>query len=230
MDLIFSEVRNTKKQYAAFFDLDRTLIREISGNALVRAAWRKDLMSWSDLAAASFLYLLYILNIRDPLKIIVDMVGWVKGMPEAMMMELSSEVVRKTLKPSVLTDALAEINIHKENNAKVVILSSSLNPICREVSESLGMDGYICSSLEARDGYLTGQPLGRLCFGEEKLNRLTEYCNANNLNQSDSWYYGDSISDLPVLSSVGNPVCVNPERKLKKEAQKRGWKVSFWHH
>jgi phosphoserine phosphatase len=98
------------------------------------------------------------------------------------------------------------------------------------MSDRLGMDGYLCSSLETKEGLLTGEPEGRICYGEEKLHRLIIFCAENNINQSDLWYYSDSISDLPVLSYVGNPVCVNPDRELRIEAQKRGWQILFWEH
>lgn len=228
MGHISSEDRNSAIKYVAFFDLDRTLIGEVSGNAMVRMAWKKGLISMSDLVRAFYLYCLYKLRLRDPLNIIDDMVGWVKGKSEAEMEDLCLHVFREVLFPSVFKEAITELNIHKENNAKVVILSSALDSICSAMSESFGMDGYICSTLEAKEGHLTGKPLGRLCYGEEKLHRLTGYCAANNMNQSVIWYYSDSISDLPVLSFVGNPVCVNPDRELKKEAIKRGWKILFW--
>jgi phosphoserine phosphatase len=54
------------------------------------------------------------------------------------------------------------------------------------------------------------------------------YCKKNNCSPLNSWYYCDSISDLPALEIVGNPVCVNPDRKLKKTAIKRGWKILSW--
>lgn len=228
MDPISSEDRNSVIRYAAFFDLDRTLIREISGKAIVRMAWKKGHIAWPDLLSAFYNWVLFKLMLKDPGKIIDDMVGWVKGKPEIEMEDLCSNVLKEVLLPSVFREARREINFHKENDVRVIILSSSLKSICSAMSESLGMDGYICSSLESRDGYFTGRPEGRLCYGEEKLNRLTGYCAANNMNQSFSWYYSDSISDLPVLSSVGNPVCVNPDRELRREALKRGWKILLW--
>ena len=54
------------------------------------------------------------------------------------------------------------------------------------------------------------------------------YCDKNIYSASDAWYYGDSISDLTALKAVGNPVCVNPDKKLKKEALKRVWKILTW--
>ncbi len=228
MDDISSRDSNIPIKYYAFFDLDRTITSEISGNALIRMARQKGLINLIDLLRAFYLYMMYKLGLRDPLIIINQLAGWVKGKNEDELNALCSEVFSRILLPSVFSDAVEEINIHKKQGAKVIILSSALNPICNSMSESLGTDAYICSSLEAEDGYFTGRPAGRLCFGAEKLTRMNGYCNAGNIDKSVSWYYSDSISDLPVLSSVGYPVCVNPDRKLKKEALKRGWKVLRW--
>jgi HAD superfamily hydrolase (TIGR01490 family) len=214
--------------YAAFFDLDKTLINEISGNALVRIAWKKGLISLPDLLRAFYLFLLFKLRLRDPLDIIEAMVGWVKGKTEAEMEELCRYVSGEVLLPSLYREAITEINVHKSKGAKVIILSSALNSICSIISENLGMDGYLGSSLQAKEGYLTGKPDGRICYGKEKLHRLNEYCSDNKINKDALWYYSDSISDLPVLVSVGNPVCVNPDRELAKEAIKRGWKILLW--
>lgn len=228
MNHIFSADRDAAVRYAAFFDLDRTLIREISGKAIVRMAWKKGLISLPDLARSFYLYLLFKLGLKDPLEVIGVMVGWVKGKPEAELAELCQYVFREVLLPSLFQEAVTEISAHKDNNARVIILSSSLNYICCAISESLGLDGFICSSLEAREGYLTGRPAGTLCYGEEKLHRMNGYCAANNLNKSDVWYYSDSISDLPALSFVGNPVCINPDKALRREAIKRGWRILLW--
>ncbi len=221
---------NLAKKYIAFFDLDRTITGEISGNTLVKVAWRKGLMKWYDLAAVIPQYILFKLNRRDPLRVIESMVIRVKGMSEDSMRDLCSVAFREILFPSVYNEAIAEINFHKEHNAKVVILSSAPDLICNEMSLSLGMDGTISTTLESEDGYLTGKPRGKFCYGEEKLIRLMAYCKNNTMNPSDSWYYGDSISDLPVLSSVGNPVCVNPDDALRREAHMRGWKIHDWHN
>ena len=229
METISLKGNTTGKNYIAFFDLDRTITGEISGNALTKRAYKKGIMTHLDLAYAIYLSLLYKLSLRDQLKIIDTMISWVKGIPEESMNELCSEVFHDILLPSVFEEARSEIKIHKTKNAKVVILSSALPQICREMSENLGIDDFICSELDAKNGVLTGLPCGHLCFGGEKAVRLKEYCKRNNFESSDAWYYGDSIADLPALSSVGFPVCVNPDKKLKKIAHQRGWKILWWH-
>jgi len=105
---------------------------------------------------------------------------------------------------------------------------SALTSVCQEMANNLNIDDIICSELEVYNGKMTGRPVGHLCFGEEKAVRLKEYCEKHNSSRSEAWYYGDSISDLPALNAVGNAVCINPDKKLKKTALKRDWKILYW--
>lgn len=229
METIFSTDSTAGSTYIAFFDLDRTITRAISGKELVKAAYRKGFLSDKNLAYAIILSFAIRLKLRDPQKIIDEMVKWVEGIPEKTFDELCQEVFLKTLLPSVYSEVIGELRSHKDKKAKVVILSSSLTPVCRRIASNLNMDDIVCSDLEVKNGYLTGSPQGRLCFGKEKAVRLTEYCEKYNSPLSDAWYYGDSFSDLPALMVVGNPICVNPDNRLKKTARKRGWPILLWH-
>lgn len=229
METIFSGNSYSGKDYIAFFDLDLTISGAISGNEMAREAFRKNLVSGFDFAKALYLSVLYKLNLKDPNKIIYEIVGWAKEMPEKTMDDLSSFIVIEKLLPSVYSDARAEIEIHRKKNAHIVILSSAIKQICSKMALDLQIDDIICSNLETENGFLTGRSNGPLCFGEEKKVRLLEYCSSINAKTTDAWYYGDSITDLAVLSTVGNPRCVNPDRKLRKTAEKRGWEILIWH-
>jgi HAD superfamily hydrolase (TIGR01490 family) len=228
METISSKDNNNHKSYIAFFDLDRTVTKAISGKELARSALRRGFLSYTNLIFALYSYLAYKLNLREEQKIVNEMVRWVKGLTEQDLSDLCTEVIEKVMLPSVYEEARMEMKAHKENNAKLVLLSSALTPICREISKKLEMDDFVCSDLEIVNGRLTGHPVGKLCFGPEKVVRLKSYCEKHNSNPSDAWYYGDSISDLQVLSAVGNPVCVNPDRRLKKEAERRNWNIRRW--
>ncbi|MCU0473929.1 MAG: HAD-IB family hydrolase [Bacteroidales bacterium] len=216
------------KSYIAFFDLDGTIINAVSGTELAKGAWKRGLMKWQDLIEAIYLSLVYKFGLKDPLIIVNQMTGWVKGLPEETFEKLCFDIYNEVLLPSLYSKAGPEINMHKEKGAKVVILSSSLTPICEAIAAHLGIDDFLCSELETVDGILTGFPAGELCFGEEKLTRLRDYCEKNNSTPEEAWYYGDADSDLPALGIVGFPVCVNPERKLAKIARKNRWKIYRW--
>jgi HAD superfamily phosphoserine phosphatase-like hydrolase len=118
--------------------------------------------------------------------------------------------------------------MHKDKNAAIVILSSALLPICRKVADYLDLDDVICTELKVEGNCFTGRPSGKICFGNEKLFRLKKYCEKINSKISDAWYYGDSISDLPVLTIVGYPVCINPDRQLMKKAREKNWIIFNW--
>jgi len=230
METISSENNKSTKKYIVFFDLDHTIISTVSGTLLVKGAMRKGLMTPGQFTRILFLWMIYRLKMRDPAKIINLLIDWLKGLTEKDIAELCSVVFNEEIKASVYEEAREAVRIHKEKNAHVVILSSALVYICREIADILEIDDIICSRLEVKNGYLTGQTEGPLCFGEEKVRKLREYCEKNNAVIADTWYYGDSVSDLPALSIAGNPVCINPDKKLKKAAAGRGWKVLYWHH
>jgi HAD superfamily hydrolase (TIGR01490 family) len=218
-----------ESKYIAFFDLDGTIVNANSGELLARLGYNYGLMNRIELLNGIYLSILYKYNLRDTLKIIDKMVKWFAGVSEKTIVELSEEILNKYLLESIRWEIWSELKLHKERNAETVILSSSIFPICRAIANHLEMDNVICSNLEVVDGFYTGIPEGHICFGDEKLNRLKEYCKIKNSSPEDAWYYADSISDLSALNGVGHPVCINPDKKLEKIAIKKGWVISIWH-
>jgi HAD superfamily hydrolase (TIGR01490 family) len=228
MGTISSENRIKGKNYIAFFDLDDTLIRANSGKLLAKSAYEQGMMSLQDLIKAVWLLLLYKFSLLDSEKIIAGMVRWLAGVPEKRVIDLSSELFEKHLQSKITDEARSEIQFHKNKNAAVVILSSALSQVCQAAAAHLEMDDVICTIIETDGGICTGRTAGKPCFGNEKAYKLKEYCEKNNNKVEAAWYYGDSISDFPALQIVGTPVCVNPDRKLLKAANKNNWRICSW--
>ena len=153
---------------------------------------------------------------------------WLEGISEATVTKLSGDIVNHHLLQTIRPEIYSELNLHKDREAGVVILSSSMFSICDPIAQHLGIDDIICSDFEVHNGFYTGRTVGRFCFGEEKLSRLNEYCIKNNYNINDTWYYADSIWDYPVLNAVGHPVCINPDKNLRKVAIDKRWTVNDW--
>ncbi|MBC8249703.1 MAG: haloacid dehalogenase-like hydrolase, partial [Anaerolineales bacterium] len=65
------------------------------------------------------------------------------------------------------------------------------------------------------------------CFGHDKVTLLTELLARSGLevDLSQSFAYGDSIFDVPVLELVGNPVAVYPDSQLWDYASEKGWQI-----
>lgn len=212
-------------KYIAFFDLDRTIISENSGKILIQHAYRKGLISKRYVLWGTYLSLMYKFKLKDPVIIIKTITKWLKGVEEPALNELAVEIFNNSLKKSIRPEIEEKIKHHKKNGAQIVILSSSVYPICKAIADHLGIDDIICTHLETNNGIFTGRPDGLFCFNEEKVERLKEYCELNNTSLESTWYYGDSDADLPALRIVGNPVCVDPDRKLRRKAILNGWEI-----
>jgi HAD superfamily hydrolase (TIGR01490 family) len=213
------------KSYIVFLDLDNTILTINSGALIVKLAYKKGLMSTINLLNAIIQGYLYKFNLRDTNIIISKMGTWVKGLDQKVIEEFSRDIVNNYLKFKVRLSIIKEINFHKQNNAGIVILSSAIAPICEAMCKILAADDIICTTMQAKNGILTGAPEGTFCFGDEKRIRLLKYCENIKQNPESAWYYADSISDLPAFEVVGHPICVSPDRKLTRIANNNQWRI-----
>jgi len=212
-------------RYAAFFDLDNTLLKVNSGEAILRRAYKNGLLSFPRLIRAYLLAILYKAHLLDPLRIIEKLGGWLAESSVDEVEKLCDEIVEKDLIPAIRPEIIAEIEIHRDQGARLVILSSAIDSICLPLAKYLEMHSVICSELEVVDKRYTGRPKTAFCFRDEKLIQMNQYLGENDYSLKDSWYYADSIDDLPVMMSVGNAVCVNPDKRLGKMARKYNWVI-----
>jgi HAD superfamily hydrolase (TIGR01490 family) len=216
------------EKYIVFLDLDRTITSINSGYALVRTARSKKLIGLIDIGNAVFLSFIYKMRLLPDEKIIILMGRWLRGIKPQFLSVVAAEASEKFLIGSVYKEVYEEIILHKTNNAELAILSSAVTDICKPLARHLGIDHIICTDMEIKNGELTGFPDGNYCFGEEKKRLIIAFCEGRGFERSQAFYYADSYSDLHALETVGNPVCINPDRRLRKEAVKRNWQIKKW--
>ncbi len=214
-----------KYTYLAAYDLDKTILSINSSTLVVKASRKMGLMTTRDFLQAIYYSILYKFDLRDANKIVSEMTQWLGGLKESKVIELINlhaiPVMLNLIRPEVLP-TIAE---HRKNNGKVIILSSAMSYLCNPIANHLEFDDVVSSRLETMNGVFTGKPERRLVFGTEKAVRMKEYCEEQNFSLDTAFYYGDAYTDRFVLKSVGNPVCVSPEIKLRSMAKKRGWKI-----
>jgi len=213
--------------YAAFFDLDHTILSISSGRIMFKSSYEHGIIGKKEIFLALCVNLLYRSGLMSPHAAVAQWLKWYGGMSVESFTPIVGEWAEE-LKRYIRDDARKEILHHKNNRARTVILSASTTGFCEMTKNVLGMDDVICTELEQVDGILTGRMKGRYCYGREKLVRARQYCHEKNLRMEDAYYYADSIADLPVMEAVGTPVCVTPDKRLEREALKRGWKISHW--
>ena len=210
---------------AAFFDLDRTLIRRSSVLALAPSFRARGLISRTDLGKSAFWQLLFVLRGASAERVrsaAEDGMSILEGFSVEEMQELVGDAMEPVLRPLVYAEPLRLVQRHRERGEKVYIVSATLQEIVEHIAEDLGFDGAIGSTCEVVDGVYTGKSL-RGAHGEGKARALRELATAEDLDLSASTAYSDSYSDVPFLEAVGHPVAVNPDRRLRRIARLRGW-------
>ena len=86
----------------------------------------------------------------------------------------------------------------------------------------LGMDGGIGTRYEVdADGRFTGELDGPFVYGEGKVEAMRRFAAEHDIDLAESYAYSDSVSDLPMLRAVGNPVVVNPDPDAARDRPRR---------
>lgn len=111
------------------------------------------------------------------------------------------------------------------NNHELILVSNALEPIARRVANRVGIHHVIATQVEYIDGVLTGRISGDLVYGAGKVDKINSFIGKKSVSLKKSKAFCDHISDLPVLEMVGYPVVVNPCKKLKQIALRRGWDI-----
>ncbi|MCP4134208.1 MAG: HAD-IB family hydrolase [bacterium] len=215
------------KDYAAFFDLDHTILSISSGHVSVRYFYENKHVNYFDLSKIIAIFILERLNLVKIDYLAKSWALWFRGKKEADMLP-HFLAINAVLKENVREGAIKEINFHKENNAQIILLSASLNLVCDHLKDYIPLDDVLCTNFESENGLFTGKMLTRYCFEKEKLNRAAEYCRENNFSLENAYYYGDSFNDRFILEAVGHPRCVTPDKKLLKKAQENNWDICNW--
>src|SRR6059036_1267978 len=205
---------------AAFFDLDKTVISKSSSLALTGPMYRAGLVSRSALLKGAYAQLVYLLLGADEKK--MDRVK--EGML-ALTRGWEQEQVA-----GIIRDALADLDPYiylKALGRTVFLVSSSAEEVVQPLAERVGDVRVIATRARIEDGKYTGD-LEFYCYGENKGSAIREIAEREGIDLSRSYAYSDSVTDLPMLEAVGHPVAVNPDRDLRREAEKREWQIRYF--
>ncbi len=209
----------------AFFDLDRTLIRDFSAKEFVRSRVMSGKMSSKEIIAQFSGVLVYASGDRNFAALAAVSANGVKGLPEEVFIEVGEEVYLEHLADSIYAESRALVAAHLAKGHTVAIVSAAtpyqVNPIARD----LGIEHVMCTRMEVENGRFTGKIVEPACWGEGKAYAGRQLAEQYNLDMDKSFFYTDSAEDLPLLEIVGNPRPLNPDPKLSTIAFKSGWPI-----
>jgi HAD superfamily hydrolase (TIGR01490 family) len=213
---------------AAFFDLDKTLMAGSSGMQFARVAARQGIVSRRQLASWGFEHLRYRLRgttderTAEVLKAARELIA---GVPAKTIERMGPEVMAAIL-PRVYPQMLDEVHAHQDAGRSTFIVSAAGNDVVTSLAGVLGMEGGIGTRYEVdAAGEFSGRLDGPFVYGPGKVEAMESFAAEHGIDLAASYAYSDSLSDLPMLRAVGNPVAVNPDPPLAEIARAEGWQT-----
>lgn len=139
-----------------------------------------------------------------------------------------NEFMAKIILPLIAPGARELIYKHMLGGDLCIIITATNRFVTAPIAQALGVNNLIATEPEQKNGEFTGQVSGTPCFREGKITRLENWLDNRNLTWLsflESWFYSDSLNDIPLLNKVTRPVAVDPDTTLKSYAKKNRWPI-----
>lgn len=135
------------------------------------------------------------------------------------------QFIEEKIKPVMLPAAAELIEKHRRQNDTLLVITATNRFVTEPIVKLLGIDNLLATEPEILNGRYTGHFTDTPCYQGGKVTRLNHWLLNTSETLQGSHFYSDSHNDLPLLERVENPVAVDPDDILKKEANSRGWPV-----
>lgn len=122
-------------------------------------------------------------------------------------------------------EVVSRLQQHQEENIHILLVSGAYTPFLHRVTEGISFNHIIGTSIVYKENIVDLQTPIKHINGTRKTENILQALKGQQIDWENSFAYGDSYSDLPVLELVGNPVAVKPEEKLLGVAKERGWEI-----
>ncbi|MGL5826500.1 MAG: HAD family hydrolase [Nocardioides sp.] len=215
------------RRAAAFFDLDKTIIAKSSSLAFSKSFHAGGLISRRAVLRTTYAQFVFLTGGADHdqmdrmRKFVTELcAGW----DVATVREIVADTLHNTVDPLVYDEAVSLIAQHQRDNREVVIVSTSGAEVVGPISEMLGADDFVATRLEIVGGKYTGA-IEYYAYAEEKARAVRALAAERGYDLADCYAYSDSITDAPMLQTVGHPYAVNPDKDLRKLAGQAGWPI-----
>lgn len=213
---------------AAFFDLDNTVLRGASLFYLARGMYARGLLRTGDIARFGYRQLRFALGAEDHEHIDqarAAALSLIAGRSVAELFEVAEESFDEWMADKIWPGTQAIARMHIDQGHRVWLVTAAPVEVAGLIAQRLGLTGALGTVAEHVGGYYTGRLVGHLLHGEAKASAVASLAVREDLDLARCSAYSDSANDIPMLSLVGAPCAVNPDRKLRRHARQRGWRI-----
>ncbi|HXF80949.1 MAG TPA: HAD family hydrolase [Usitatibacter sp.] len=210
----------------ALFDLDNTLLDGDSDHAWAEFLIEEGVLNPKEYHARNeWFFERYKDGTLDIHEFLDFQLAPIANRPRAQLDAWHSDFMRRKIRPMILPKAVELIASHA--GAQTAIVTATNRFITRPIADELGVPTLIATDIEEKGGLFTGKPRGTPTFREGKIERVNEWLasRGRDLGGCESWFYSDSLNDLPLLARVTHPVAVDPDATLRAHAKEHGWPV-----
>ncbi|MDB5847767.1 MAG: hypothetical protein JWP29_1519 [Rhodoferax sp.] len=143
---------------------------------------------------------------------------------------LREAFMAEVIRPRIPASAMALVAQYRARGDTLVLTTATSRFLVALTAAALGFEHVIATELRlAADGRFAGTTEGTLNMREGKVTRLQAWLEGRDIAPDVALprasFHSDSINDLPLLLAVGQPVVVDPDARLEREAITRGWPV-----
>ncbi len=140
-------------------------------------------------------------------------------------MDIYFSEIKATMQQDFNAKVLERLKRHQEENIHILLVSGAYTQFLERVTDGLVFNQIIGTDIFYKDDKVYTKNAINHVNGQQKTLKVHEALDGQQIDWENSYAYGDSFSDMPVLELVGNPVAVRPEEKLRSLANARGWEV-----
>lgn len=212
---------------AAFFDLDKTIIAKSSTLAFSKPFQAGGLISRRAVLRSAYAQFVYLVGGADHdqmEKLRQFMSQLCAGWDVATVRDIVADTLHNIVDPLVYDEAVDLIEQHQFAGRDVIIVSTSGAEVVAPIGEMLGADRVIATRMEIVDGKYTGE-IDYYAYSETKAEAIRELAAAEGYDLDQCFAYSDSVTDVPMLEAVGHAHAVNPDKDLRRIAEKNEWPV-----
>ena len=213
----------------AFFDVDNTLTRGSTLYFLGRGMYNRGFFTKRDIGAWVLANLRFRMTGTEKADVIArfqkaatDFIG---GHEVKEIHQIGEEIYNEFVSPSIWQGTMDLAKKHLDAGDEVWLVTATPEEFASLIAEKLGLTGGIGTKVESINGRYTGNLIGNILHGREKVKAVQELTAKRNIDLKDCFAYSDSSNDLPLLNAVGHPSAINPDAKLRIIALAAGWPV-----
>jgi HAD superfamily hydrolase (TIGR01490 family) len=222
------EADKKPKIEAAFFDVDNTLVRGSTSILFGKVAFTGGTIKRRDIWRFMFEQMMFIRRGENNEKM-ADFkdraLSLTKGHSVDELKSLIGVVYNQEIKPRLWPETVAAAKEHLAAGREVWLLTAAPVELAEELAKDIGATGALGTIVGHKDGVLTGELIGEPLHGKAKRKAAKRLAKERGISLKRSWAYSDSYNDLPLLSSVGHAVAVNPDKILTRHAEAAGWEI-----